>query len=361
MHGPQKIRENRSLFEKGILACLIILCLVAIPYSFDNIGFAETAEFPPLSDEILSSGEEVFTQDGSNYIWTQMHRIKTDDLECIDLDTSDGHIQIVAHEDETKTDIELETKIVIKNHWMPQFTSKTDIMDLKENLRVSMTIDDETFFAKAIYPRRKPKGLSDSIHFTVSIPAHLKAMAKTSDGHIHVAGIKNDVVARTSDGHIHVNDVTGDVSAKTSDGHIHSHDCNGVLRLETSDGHIETRDSPGPIHAKTSDGHIKIHHLVDAVDATTSDGSITVSFDEKPKRDARFKTSDGSINIAVPRDSSLHFDLQTRDGRVNINNLLGDVVRQSEEKKRNHIIGTLNGGTVEFVARTSDGSITLKH
>ena len=87
------------------------------------------------------------------------------------------------------------------------------------------------------------------------------------------------------------------------------------------------------------------------VSARTSDGDITVAVVGNTALNLR--THDGNVRIEGP--SKMAADLDLRGERVNVR---GEVSIKGEVG-RNRVRGSLHGGGVTIVARTSDGSISL--
>jgi len=165
-------------------------------------------------------------------------------------------------------------------------------------------------------------GSSRRIEVSVSVPQSTTLDVSSSDGSLHVSGVKGDARLSTSDGSIHVDNFEGALRARSSDGSVEVSGRFELLDLNTSDGHIT---------------------------ATVWKGSHM-------NNGWNLRTSDGSITLSVPDDLSAFLDAWTSDGRINLE-LPVEVTGQVE---KNHVRGKLHGGGPSLQVHTSDGSITLR-
>lgn len=161
-----------------------------------------------------------------------------------------------------------------------------------------------------------------TINVVVTVPPNTKLHINTSDGHVHVDGIK------------------------------------GESRLETGDGSVEATHFDGTLWAHTSDGHINAEGRFDRLDLSTGDGHIDLNVDPGSKLASTWEihTHDGSVRATIPADLAADMDIDTGDGHID-----SDIpITVQGGLSRNHLRGTMNGGGPLFRLHTGDGSIHLQ-
>ena len=184
-----------------------------------------------------------------------------------------------------------------------------------------------------------------------------KLDARTSDGDIILGEVDGpSVILKTSDGDIRVTSIEADeVDARSSDGDVTaSRIVASSIVFSTSDGDVTiTSVEADDIHMSSSDGSIQVDDLSGKkLRARTSDGDIRVTLRDEVALDLR--TSDGDIEIIAPK--GLKADLNLKGERIHIS---GGITLDGELSKR-RAQGTVGGGGVEIVARTSDGDISFE-
>jgi DUF4097 and DUF4098 domain-containing protein YvlB len=103
----------------------------------------------------------------------------------------------------------------------------------------------------------------------------------------------------SSNGGIHTLDGTGPAHLRTSNGTIHVRGLRGALDAQTSNGAVELLDVDGDVTAHSSNGRIRAEGLRGALDATTSNSGIIAKL-ERAEQSVRVETSNGSIDLALP-------------------------------------------------------------
>jgi DUF4097 and DUF4098 domain-containing protein YvlB len=184
--------------------------------------------------------------------------------------------------------------------------------------------------------------MSDSVRIQVKVPQHHVSFSfSKNDGvRIEVSVPQNTKLQLTSsDGSLHVSGVRAPVNLVTSDGSIHADDLDGALVARTSDGSITVSGRFDNLDLSTSDGHVRC----DARAGSRVNGAWNL------------RTSDGSIELNVPADLAADLEAWTSDGRVAVN--VPMMVEGSQA--RNRVRGKLNGGGGLLKLHTSDGSITV--
>ncbi len=161
-----------------------------------------------------------------------------------------------------------------------------------------------------------------SVRIEVSVPVNTGLDLSSSDGALHVAGVK------------------------------------GESRLITSDGSIRVENFDGNLRARTSDGAIDVAGRFDNLDLNTSDGRISASVWKGSHMNGNWnlRTSDGAITVGLPADFSAFLDAWTSDSHID----LQVPVEVSGRLDKNRVRGKLHGGGPTLQIHTSDGSITLR-
>ncbi len=175
---------------------------------------------------------------------------------------------------------------------------------------------------------------------------------KTPDRHIHFNFGNRSV-------HIEVSVPQGSaLDLSSSDGSLHVSGVKGEARLGTSDGSIQVDHFDGALRGHSADGSIQAAGRFDLLDLNTSDGSITAEVWKASHMngDWNLRTADGSITLRVPDGFSAFLDAWTNDGHINLQ--LPVEISGRVEKKR--VRGKLRGGGPTLRIHTSDGSITLR-
>ena len=144
----------------------------------------------------------------------------------------------------------------------------------------------------------------------------------------------------------------------TSDGHIHVDGVKAESRLESGDGSVEALRFDGTLWAHTGDGHIKADGRFDRLDLSTGDGHIDLDVESGSKVTSTWEihTHDGSVRATIPSDLAADLDVDTGDGHID-----SDIpVTVQGSLSRNRLRGTMNGGGPLFRIHTGDGSIHLQ-
>ena len=151
---------------------------------------------------------------------------------------------------------------------------------------------------------------------------------------------------------------TTTLDLSSSDGSVHVYGIKGEARLATSDGQIRVDNFEGALRAHTSDGSIEVAGRFELLDLNTSDGHIKADVwtGSHMKGTWNIRTSDGSVTIGLPNDFGAYLEAWTGDGRINFD-LPIEVTGQVE---KNRLRGKIHGGGPNLQVHTSDGSISLR-
>jgi len=163
-----------------------------------------------------------------------------------------------------------------------------------------------------------------------------------------------------------------DVDIRTGDGDVDIGRINGQIDVRTSDGDVVLGSLRGPrISVETSDGDVVAESLEsDTVSIQTNDGDIDVAVKGAT---TRISTGDGDINLDLLAEGEV--SLRTGDGDITIDagrSLKADLELHAEEvylqpeiQVEGRLDGhgaraKLNGGGPLLVARTGDGTVTIR-
>jgi hypothetical protein len=163
-----------------------------------------------------------------------------------------------------------------------------------------------------------------------------------------------DLDVRTADGDVDIGRVDGRVDIRTSDGDIVVGELSGPeLSIETSDGDVTAESLRADrITVRTSDGDVKVSVGGNETRITTGDGDINLEL--LAEGEVALHTGDGDITVYA--DPALRADLELHGGDVNVQSEIQIVGRIGRSGAR----GQLNGGGPLLVARTGDGTITIR-
>jgi hypothetical protein len=218
------------------------------------------------------------------------------------------------------------------------------------NIKKNITQTDAKFEVHSAHQ----SAISEKINLeaTLTVPRHIKLLAKTSGGHITASQLKNSQQLSTSGGHITLSDIEGTTSAKTGGGHITADRIFGDITMSTGGGHIKIQDTGGKLKVKTGGGHIDIQDAEGSITAKTSGGNISSSINSVQEQ-LRFATSAGNVSLSLPKD--LAADLDISGTSVN----LDDGFNFNGTKNRGRITGTLNGGGLPIVINCEYGNVNI--
>ena len=158
-----------------------------------------------------------------------------------------------------------------------------------------------------------------SVNYEVHLPVHMSLFARTSNGNVDVADLREQT------------------------------------RVETSNGNASAHRIGSPVTARTSNGNIKLHEVEGAIEAKTSNGNVYAQLrtldKEKP---TTLKSSNGNLQLAVPEDASAKVVADTKNGNVHC-----DLPVSASLQRRNHLEGAIRSGEGEIELRTTNGNVRI--
>jgi DUF4097 and DUF4098 domain-containing protein YvlB len=207
--------------------------------------------------------------------------------------------------------------------------------DAADTLRIDTDHTADSISVRAVRPSEWRQNLGARFELKVPRGALLDRIV-TSNGAIRTEDGAGPSRLRTSNGSIHVQGLRGRVDAQTSNGAIELIDVEGDATLHTSNGHIHADRLTGDVEASTSNGGIDLTMFgkLAGIRAHTSNGGITVRLPEP--LNARL--------VAQTSNSSIHSDFD---------------VRMSGEFSKHRLEGSVGSGGPLIDLGTSNGSIRI--
>ena len=125
----------------------------------------------------------------------------------------------------------------------------------------------------------------------------------------------------------------------------------------TVNGNVEVARLHAPVHAASTNGTVSVLEVGGEVDATSVNGNIRVDMRQgEPHSQMDLSTVNGSIVLYLPAEFRAFVDARTVNGSV-----ASDLPLLVEGRRsRSRLVGSLNGGHVKLVLRTTNGSILLR-
>lgn len=165
------------------------------------------------------------------------------------------------------------------------------------------------------------------------------ARFKSSNGQIHVEGLRGDLDAQTSNSAIELVDVAGEVKAHSSNGHIRAEGLTGSLEASTSNSsiHASLNRANGPMRLESSNGSIDL--------VLPAGSNVPV----------RASTNNSSITLHAPDSINARLSARTSNGSITSDFEL----RMQGEFSRTHMEGTIGNGGPLVDLNTSNGNIRL--
>jgi DUF4097 and DUF4098 domain-containing protein YvlB len=125
----------------------------------------------------------------------------------------------------------------------------------------------------------------------------------------------------------------------------------------TVNGNVELARLTAPMQAASTNGSISVLEVGGEVDATSVNGNIRVDMRQvEPRSQMDLSTVNGSIVLYLPAEFRAFVDARTVNGSV-----ASDLPLLVEGRRsRSRLLGSLNGGHVKLMLRTTNGSIILR-
>lgn len=123
---------------------------------------------------------------------------------------------------------------------------------------------------------------SEGCDMLISLPRATTLSVSTSNDHVFIDGVADEVDVRTSNDSVEIRDVPGRVDVRTSNDDVTVLGAGGPVDVQTSNDHVEvllTRDNPGPVRISTSNSGVELsvgRAFSGILIADTSNGDIEV-------------------------------------------------------------------------------------
>lgn len=203
---------------------------------------------------------------------TEHQTIEPEQLQLVDLSTSNGSISVEPHD---AANIEMEVTFTARA------STEAAAKENCEAMECEVAEQDGQVTIKATKP---PGQWSASASFVLKVPPQCALRLGTSNGKVSVKDIGAEVNIKTSNGAIRCDAVYGSLDAETSNGSIEIDNGRGSIRLKTSNGKVS--------YAGRLVGHQN--------EIRTSNGSVTVAVPRNQLTEVLTKTSNGSIRCDLP-------------------------------------------------------------
>lgn len=140
----------------------------------------------------------------------------------------------------------------------------------------------------------------------------------------------------------------------TTNGRISAAGVTGDGTYHTENGDIELEDVDGHLALHSTNGDVTAHEVAGVEEATTTNGDVDLSFTAL-RTDASATSTNGDVRLSVPADLNAAVELRTTNGEVTVEGLS----LSNQSSGSGSITGTLNDGSHELTARTTNGDVTL--
>jgi DUF4097 and DUF4098 domain-containing protein YvlB len=172
----------------------------------------------------------------------------------------------------------------------------------------------------------------------VRVPRATRVSVNSSNGTVHVSGMRAQVRAHSSNGPVRIADIVGDVDVHTSNARVHA-EC-----------------TCGRIVARSSNGKIDLHDHQGSVDAATSNGAICCQLASVDAQGVVLATSNGRIQLDLPTNVDGDVDIRVDNGVIRTQREMPCAPREKDGRLK----CTLGRGGAPIKLRASNGSISLK-
>ncbi len=245
---------------------------------------------------------------------TRVSTMPTADTVSLDINTSNGTVDVAAAPD--RRDVSIESRLVAGG------STAQEAKDRLALAKVEATVSNGVLTIRPIFP--DPANPRDGASFTVRLPAITDARIESSNGKIIVADASGSLRLYTSNGLIRARNVRGEVEADSSNGAIELSGVGGKIKANTSNGHIHVELGEGshaPMTLMTSNGRIEIAlpcTYVGTLNLTTSNGGISVDDRCGSTIDRDVKETKGTVRLGAPDDTSPVSTASTSNGRISV-------------------------------------------
>ena len=235
-------------------------------------------------------------------------------------------------------------------------TTYAPSQDEADNLKVDIDHSADSVSIRVVRPsmRRGNWGA----RFAIKVPRKtVLERITTSNASIRTVDGVGPGRFRSSNGQIHVEGLRGDLDAHTSNSAIELLDVEGEVKLQSSNGHIRVEGLSGSLEAGTSNSsiHARLDRANGPVHLDSSNGSIDLTLPPGANVPVRANTNNNSITLHVPGSINARLSARTSNGSISSDFEL----RMQGEFSRSHMEGSIGSGGPLIDLSTSNGNIRL--
>jgi hypothetical protein len=168
----------------------------------------------------------------------------------------------------------------------------------------------------------------------------------------------NSIIQATSGlGDIFDDGVGQNAAFSTGAGSIHATGFSGNVEASSKSGDIEVEQfGHGDVKAISGSGNLDLRNLRGALRAATGEGKIAAS--GAPNGDWSLQSDKGDIDLTLGR-AACNLDVQSTSGVVRSDLPIEGTSSPDPHHDQHHLVGKINGGGQNVVAKTADGVIRI--
>jgi DUF4097 and DUF4098 domain-containing protein YvlB len=187
---------------------------------------------------------------------------------------------------------------------------------------------------------RQGSGLVD---YTVLVPSDALVNIRSSNGTLHVQGLRGDVILQSENATVEVTDV--------SDAHLHINTLSGPINL------ADIRNSHLDVHSVG--GNVTLHNVIESsVEVNSTHGQINYDGDPGATGEYRLTSHSGDVEISIPTSAPVEISSRSVNGQSD-----EDIPRRnlgSSAGSGNMFLKPRISSASRFVLRSFKGRIHIK-
>jgi len=235
-------------------------------------------------------------------------------------------------------------------------TSYAPSQDEADNLKIDVDHTADSVNIHVIRPSMRHGNWG--ARFVIKVPRKtLLERIITSNASIRTTDGVGPARFKSSNGQMHVQGLRGDLDAQTSNSAIELLDVEGEVKLHSSNGHIKVDGLSGSLDAGTSNSsiHAALERATGPLRLESSNGAIELTLPAGASVPVRANTNNSSITMHVPGSANARLSARTSNGSISSDFEL----RMQGEFSRTHMEGSVGSGGPLWDLSTSNGSIRL--
>lgn len=128
------------------------------------------------------------------------------------------------------------------------------------------------------------------------------------------------------------------------------------VHVTTVNGGIELSGLKGRVTAEATNGGIKAREVSGPIDASTTNGGVEVDLARVAESGAKLGCTNGGITLTLPPDAKANISARITNGGINTS---GVNVETTGETSRRHLEGRINGGGPRIDIEGTNGGIRI--